>query len=128
MFYKDLASPLRMVTMHINMCRNEDFHGNDVISLHASSRNGVRRTQFPTFVEPINDPPVILAPSSIFLSGNQSMEGHKIFDKHRDTFQFSIVEPDLHNFPGTIYEFIYDMHEYIDCSWCCLCTIRKNIH
>ncbi|XP_066379640.1 protein GAMETE EXPRESSED 2-like isoform X2 [Miscanthus floridulus] len=79
---------------------NEDFHGNDVISLHASSRNGVRRTQFPTFVEPINDPPVILAPSSIFLSGNQSMEGHKIFDKHRDTFQFSIVEPDLHNFPG----------------------------
>ena len=103
MFYKDLASPLRMVTMHINMCRNEDFHGNDVISLHASSRNGVRRTQFPTFVEPINDPPVILAPSSIFLSGNQSMEGHKIFDKHRDTFQFSIVEPDLHNFPGTIY-------------------------
>lgn len=103
-FYKDLASPLRMVTMHINMCRNEDFHGNDVISLHASSRNGVRKTQFPTFVEPINDPPVILAPSSIFLSGNQSMEGHKIFDKHRDTFQFSIVEPDLHNFPGTIYE------------------------
>ncbi|KAG0543770.1 hypothetical protein BDA96_02G217700 [Sorghum bicolor] len=78
---------------------NEDFHGNDVISLHASSRNGVRKTQFPTFVEPINDPPVILAPSSIFLSGNQSMEGHKIFDKHRDTFQFSIVEPDLHNFP-----------------------------
>lgn len=114
-----------MVTMHINMCRNEDFHGDDVISLNASGRNGVRRTQFPTFVEPINDPPVILAPSSIFLAGNESKEGHKLFDKHRDTFQFSIIDPDLHNFPGTIYE-LYTVYEMkIDCSWCYLCTIEK---
>ncbi|KAL5677536.1 hypothetical protein ACJX0J_013667, partial [Zea mays] len=79
---------------------NEDFHGDDVVALNASSRNGVRRTQFPTFVEPINDPSVILAPSSILLSGNESWEGYRIFDKNRDTFEFSIVDPDIYNFPG----------------------------
>jgi hypothetical protein len=85
--------------------RNEDFHGDDVVALNASSRNGVRRTQFPTFVEPINDPSVILAPSSILLSGNESWEGYRIFDKNRDTFEFSIVDPDIYNFPGTYQSF-----------------------
>lgn len=94
--------------------RNEDFHGDDVVALNASSRNGVRRTQFPTFVEPINDPSVILAPSSILLSGNESWEGYRIFDKNRDTFEFSIVDPDLHNFPGI------HINSSIDRSWCCL--------
>lgn len=94
--------------------RNEDFHGDDVVALNASSRNGVRRTQFPTFVEPINDPSVILAPSSILLSGNESWEGYRIFDKNRDTFEFSIVDPDLHNFPGTYISILLDR------SWCCL--------
>ncbi|OEL30159.1 Protein GAMETE EXPRESSED 2 [Dichanthelium oligosanthes] len=79
---------------------NKDFYGNDVIALHAMSRNGVEDTQFPIFVEPINDHPVILAPRSISLGGNESREGHQIYDKSRDTFRFSIVEPDLRNFPG----------------------------
>ncbi|CAL5081535.1 unnamed protein product [Urochloa decumbens] len=79
---------------------NEDFYGNDVIELHSMNRNGVQDAQIPIFVQPINDHPVILAPRSIFLGGNESREGHQIYDKSRDTFQFSIFEPDLHNFPG----------------------------
>ncbi|CAN6204506.1 unnamed protein product [Urochloa humidicola] len=79
---------------------NEDFYGNDVIELHAMNRNGVQDAQIPIFVEPINDRPVILAPRSIFLGGNESKNGHQIYDKSRDTFPFSIFEPDLRNFPG----------------------------
>ncbi|KAL6846545.1 hypothetical protein ACP4OV_023993 [Aristida adscensionis] len=79
---------------------NADFYGSDVISLHAMNRNGALDATFPIFVEPINDPPVILAPETIFLRGNESRHGYHIFDKHRDTFQFAIVEPDLQNFPG----------------------------
>ncbi|XP_062193705.1 protein GAMETE EXPRESSED 2 isoform X2 [Phragmites australis] len=79
---------------------NEDFYGNDVIALYAMNRNGIQDARFPIFVEPVNDPPVILAPRSIFLGGKESRGGYKIFDKHRDTFQFSIVEPDLRSFPG----------------------------
>jgi hypothetical protein len=83
------------------MCRNEDFYGNDVIALHAMCRNGIQDARIPIFVEPINDHPVILAPGSIFLGGNESRKGHQIYNKSRDTFQFSISEPDLRNFPGT---------------------------
>nr|XP_034581124.1 protein GAMETE EXPRESSED 2 isoform X2 [Setaria viridis] len=79
---------------------NEDFYGNDVIVLHAMSRNGVQDARIPIFVEPINDRPVILAPGSIFLGGKESKKGHQIYDKSRDTFQFSIFEPDIRNFPG----------------------------
>lgn len=96
-------------TNHITMCRNKDFYGNDVIALHAMARNGVEDAQFPIFVEPINDHPVILAPRSIFLGGKESRKGHQIYDKSRDTFQFSIVEPDLHNFPGTLYVYFVDV-------------------
>ncbi|WVZ65019.1 hypothetical protein U9M48_014452 [Paspalum notatum var. saurae] len=79
---------------------NQDFYGNDVIALYGVSRNGMEDAQFPIIVDPVNDPPVIIAPRSIFLGGKESWEGHQIFDKHRDQFQFSIVEPDLGSFPG----------------------------
>ncbi|KAL6655553.1 hypothetical protein ACP70R_006379 [Stipagrostis hirtigluma subsp. patula] len=79
---------------------NEDFYGSDVISLQSMNRNGIQDAQFPISVEPTNDPPVIVAPKSIFLGGKESREGYQIFDRHRDTFQFSIVEPDLPDFPG----------------------------
>lgn len=79
---------------------NEDFYGNDVIMLYAMNRNGIEDAKLPIFVEPINDPPVILAPKSIFLGEKESREGYQIFDKQRDPFEFSIVEPDLRSFPG----------------------------
>ncbi|KAG2643553.1 hypothetical protein PVAP13_2KG342700 [Panicum virgatum] len=79
---------------------NEDFCGDDVIALHSMNRNGVEDAQIPIYVEPINDRPVILAPASIFLGGNESREGHQIYNKSRDTFQFSIYDPDLRSFPG----------------------------
>ncbi|KAF2916259.1 protein GAMETE EXPRESSED 2 [Oryza sativa Japonica Group] len=79
---------------------NEDFYGNDIIKIYAMSRSGREDAQVPIFVEPINDPPVILAPESIFLGGKKSIEGYQIFDKQRDPFESSIVEPDLQSFPG----------------------------
>ena len=84
------------------MCRNEDFYGDDVIMLSAMNRNGIEHAKLHIFVEPINDPPVILAPKSIFLGGKESREGYQIFDKQRDPFEFSVVEPDLRRYPGTL--------------------------
>ncbi|CAM0951444.1 unnamed protein product [Alopecurus aequalis] len=78
----------------------EDFYGDDVIMLSARNRNGIEHAELHIFVEPINDPPVILAPKSIFLGGKESREGYQIFDKQRDPFEFSIVEPDLRRYPG----------------------------
>uniref|UniRef100_A0ACD5Y567 Uncharacterized protein n=1 Tax=Avena sativa TaxID=4498 RepID=A0ACD5Y567_AVESA len=79
---------------------NEDFYGYDVIMLYTRNRNGIGHAELNIFVEPINDPPVILAPKSIFLGGKESREGYQIFDKQRDPFEFSIVEPDLRRYPG----------------------------
>ncbi|KAJ1289745.1 hypothetical protein BS78_02G187800 [Paspalum vaginatum] len=85
---------------------NQDFYGNDAIALYGVSRNGMENAQFPIIVEPVNDPPVILAPRSIFLGGKESWQGYQIFDKHKDEFQFSIVEPDLDSFPGNKSHFL----------------------
>lgn len=71
--------------------------------LYAMNRNGMEEARFPIIVEPINDPPMILAPKSIFLGEKRSKEGYKIFDKNRDEFNFSIVELDLRNYPGILY-------------------------
>ncbi|KAM0843659.1 hypothetical protein ACQ4PT_057575 [Festuca glaucescens] len=79
---------------------NEDFYGEDTIMLSAKNRNGIEHAKLNIFVQPINDPPVILAPKSIFLGGKESREGYQIFDKQRDPFEFSIVEPDLRRYPG----------------------------
>ncbi|KAM0880711.1 hypothetical protein ACQ4PT_033404 [Festuca glaucescens] len=79
---------------------NEDFYGDDIIMLSAKNRNGIEDSKLHIFVEPINDPPVILAPKSIFLGGKESREGYQIFDKQRDPFEFSIVEPDLRRYLG----------------------------
>uniref|UniRef100_A0ACD5YG55 Uncharacterized protein n=1 Tax=Avena sativa TaxID=4498 RepID=A0ACD5YG55_AVESA len=75
---------------------------NDNISVweDTRNRNGIAQAELHIFVEPINDPPVILAPKSIFLGGKESREGYQIFDKQRDPFEFSIVEPDLRRYPG----------------------------
>jgi hypothetical protein len=92
--------------------RNEDFYGNDVIMLYAMSRNGIQDAQLPVVVEPINDPPMILAPKSIFLGGKESWEGYKVFDKNRDEFNFSVVEVDLRNYPGTL-NYVYYIYGII---------------
>ncbi|KAM3257643.1 hypothetical protein ACQJBY_049764 [Aegilops geniculata] len=81
---------------------NEDFYGDDVIMLYARNRNGRHRDELHVTVEPVNDPPVILAPKSIFLGGKESRDGYQIFDKQRDPFEFSIVEPDLRWYPGAL--------------------------
>lgn len=70
--------------------------------LYARNRNGRQHDELHVFVEPVNDPPVILAPKSIFLGGKESRDGYQIFDKQRDPFEFSIVEPDLRWYPGAL--------------------------
>lgn len=70
--------------------------------LYARNRNGRQHDNLHVYVEPINDPPVILAPKSIFLGGKESIDGYKIFDKHRDPFEFSVVDPDFRWYPGAL--------------------------
>lgn len=80
--------------------RKENFYGNDTVFLYAMNNNGVQEAYFSVLVEPVNDPPLVHAPKSIFLGGKESSDGFQIFDKHRDTFEFSILDPDILNFPG----------------------------
>ncbi|XP_072977217.1 protein GAMETE EXPRESSED 2 [Typha angustifolia] len=79
---------------------NENFYGNDIISLYAMNKNGIQDAHLPVFVAPINDPPIIHAPMSIVLRGRESSDRYQIFDKQRDVFEFSVIEPDIFSFPG----------------------------
>jgi hypothetical protein len=65
------------------------------------NNNGVQEAYFSVVVEPVNDPPSMHTPKSIFLGGKESSDGFQIFDKHRDMFEFSILDPDIFNFQGT---------------------------
>ncbi|ONK69698.1 uncharacterized protein A4U43_C05F25800 [Asparagus officinalis] len=79
---------------------NENFYGNDIISLHTMNKNGVETSRVSVFVEPINDPPIIYAPKFIILGRKEASNGLQIFDKQRDTFEFSIGDTDIFSFPG----------------------------
>ncbi|XP_073002340.1 protein GAMETE EXPRESSED 2 [Typha latifolia] len=79
---------------------NENFYGNDIISLYAMNKNGIQDAHLPVFVAPINDPPIIHAPMSIVLRGRESSDKYQIFDKQRDVYEFSVIEPDIFSFPG----------------------------
>lgn len=52
-------------------------------------------------MEPVNDPPFIQVPEYIVLNatGDESL----IFKRERDKFNFSIGDPDMHKYPGMIY-------------------------
>nr|XP_018686964.1 PREDICTED: protein GAMETE EXPRESSED 2 isoform X1 [Musa acuminata subsp. malaccensis] len=79
---------------------NENFYGNDIITLHAMNENGVQEARVPVFVEPINDPPIISAPKFISLARKEGNNGLQIFDKQRDAFEFLIMDSDIFNFVG----------------------------
>jgi len=86
-----------------SLCRNENFYGNDVLSLYTKNINGVEASHVSVFVEPINDPPVIQAPKFINLGMKEAGDGLQIFDKQRDAFEFSIGDTDIFSFPGMLF-------------------------
>ncbi|XP_078150864.1 gamete expressed 2 [Carex rostrata] len=92
----------------------ENFYGNDTVFLYAMNNNGVQEAYFSVLVEPVNDPPLVHAPKSIFLGGKESSDGFQIFDKHRDTFEFSILDPDILNFPGNKSDFMLTLSLEVD--------------
>jgi len=55
----------------------------------------------PIYVEPTNDPPFINAPNFIILENDKENKGFVIFDRQRDTFNFSVGDPDYLFYPGT---------------------------
>lgn len=77
---------------------NENFSGNDTLHVSAGNRNGVNDLNVPVVVEPINDPPYVNIPEFIMLRSTR--DESLLFNKEKDTFQFSIGDPDLLNFPG----------------------------
>ncbi|KAJ6808757.1 protein GAMETE EXPRESSED 2-like [Iris pallida] len=79
---------------------NENFYGNDIINLYAMNINGIQDAHVPVLVEPTNDPPIIHAPKFIILGKKETNDGLQIFDKQRDTFEFSVGDPDILSFPG----------------------------
>ncbi|KAG0458934.1 hypothetical protein HPP92_022062 [Vanilla planifolia] len=83
----------------IQYLSNENFYGEDIISLYATNINGVQDSHVPVMVKPINDPPIIRVPKLIIL-GNDASDGFQIFDKQRDAFEFSVVDTDIFHYPG----------------------------
>ncbi|KAG6511729.1 hypothetical protein ZIOFF_029806 [Zingiber officinale] len=79
---------------------NENFYGNDIITLNAMNDNGVQEARVPAFVAPINDIPTINAPKFINLESKEASNGHHLFEKQRDVFELVIVDSDIFNFSG----------------------------
>ncbi|KAJ0984925.1 hypothetical protein J5N97_003281 [Dioscorea zingiberensis] len=77
---------------------SENFYGNDIIDLCAMNKNGIQDARVPVLVEPINDPAIILAPRFIILEEKEIAGGFQIFNKDRDTFNFSVTDSDLYSF------------------------------
>lgn len=77
---------------------NENFFGDDVISLYAMNQHGVEAAHVSVFVEPINDPPFINVPSFIPL-GMKETNDMQIYDKQKDIFNFSVGDTDIYSFP-----------------------------
>ncbi|XVF66194.1 hypothetical protein PTKIN_Ptkin10aG0015900 [Pterospermum kingtungense] len=76
---------------------NANFSGNDTLRVSARNRNGVNDLDVPVVVQPLNDPPYVNIPEFIMLKSNRAES--LLFNKEKDTFQFSIGDPDLLNFP-----------------------------
>ncbi|WOL12428.1 protein GAMETE EXPRESSED 2 isoform X1 [Canna indica] len=85
---------------------NENFYGQDIITLHAMNENGIQEAHVSVFVEPVNDPPIINAPKFISLTRKEGKNGMQIFDKQRDVFEFSIMDPDMFKFSGNKSHFV----------------------
>lgn len=81
-------------------CRHGHFYGEDTIRVSARNSNGKNDIEIGVLVDPINDPPFIHAPKSILLKSHGSES--RLYDKNVDKFEFTVGDPDLQNFPGTV--------------------------
>lgn len=102
---KDLIveGPIEVINSALQLIQylsNENFYGDDTISLYATNKNGLQDSHVPVFVKPINDPPKIHAPKFIMLRGNETSIGFQIYDKHKDTFEFSVTDSDIFHYAG----------------------------
>ncbi|XP_020592213.1 protein GAMETE EXPRESSED 2-like isoform X2 [Phalaenopsis equestris] len=98
-----LTGPIEVVNSALQLIQylsNENFYGDDTISLYATNRNGLLDSHVPVFVKPINDPPKIHVPKFITLVGKEASDGFQIFDKQRDIFEFSISDSDIFHYTG----------------------------
>ncbi|XP_047948674.1 protein GAMETE EXPRESSED 2 [Salvia hispanica] len=79
---------------------NRDFYGDDMITLYSENSNGRNDVNVPIFVQPVNDAPVINAPSFVVL--NDTSDGVQIFREN----SVGVHDPDLQNFPGNHSHFL----------------------
>ncbi|XP_078445545.1 gamete expressed 2 [Wolffia australiana] len=87
---------------------DEDFYGNDDISLSASSRNGVRDAHVAINVDPVNDQPFIRVPNFVTLEGNSAEGGIPIFSgRPRSQADHFIGDPDVQSFPENRSRFLF---------------------
>lgn len=70
------------------------------------NKNGIQDAHVPIIVEPINDPPFIRVPEYVILE--KGSEQYSQIVGKQDSFEFSVEDPDLFNFPGMVLSwFIY---------------------
>ncbi|KAG6516122.1 hypothetical protein ZIOFF_026570 [Zingiber officinale] len=102
MYYEEVKAVESNPMPDIHACysSNENFYGNDIITLNAMNDNGVQEARVPAFVAPINDIPSINAPKFIILESKEASNGHHLFEKQRDVFELVIVDSDIFNFSG----------------------------
>lgn len=91
---------INMVLQSIQYLGDENFYGDDTISVSARNNDLATHVDFTIFVEPVNDPPCIHTPEFVVLEesgdGNRSL----IYRKGKDKFEFFVDDPDLLHFPG----------------------------
>ncbi|XXG51751.1 hypothetical protein AAC387_Pa03g0252 [Persea americana] len=83
---------------------NENFSGNDVITVSTMNKNGIQDARVPIIVEPINDSPSIRVPEYVILE--KGSEQYSQIVGKQDSFEFSVEDPDLLNFPDNESHFV----------------------
>ena len=81
--------------------RDENFYGDDTITVSARNNDLATHVNVTIFVEPVNDPPCIHTPEFVVLEESRNGNGSLIYRKGKDNFDFFIDDPDLLHFPGT---------------------------
>ncbi|KAI0514236.1 hypothetical protein KFK09_010271 [Dendrobium nobile] len=98
-----LVGPIEVINSALQLIQylsNENFYGDDTLSLYTMNKNGIQDSHVAVLVKPINDPPKIHVPNFITLVGNEASDDFQLFDKQRDFFEFSITESDIFHYPG----------------------------
>ncbi|KAL2341782.1 hypothetical protein Fmac_009722 [Flemingia macrophylla] len=98
-----------------NISVNLSAQSGNTIEVSAVNKNGVNSLGVPIFVDPINDPPFIMAPSFIVLRSNE--DETLIFDQEKDKFDFFIGDPDLITFPGGQAHFFVTFSMEVSDGW-----------